>query len=117
MFVIEQIFIDDAKLAKVLMLLDGLVYNMAAPRPVTNAVVRNGKVKQDQPHKPKGVISGKMADKISQRTGLITTDELKLLLADAGGAPTSLNNMTSDFIRDGILERKSRGIFEIKSAA
>lgn len=112
MFIIERLILDDSKLAKVLTLLAGNIVDMSAPRPLVNAEVKQGKVKS----KVSGInIKDRMIEKISQRNGgLITTDELKLLLHDAGGAPTSLNNMTKDIIDAGVMERQSRGVFSVR---
>lgn len=103
--------VEDRNLHKVLHALTGLVVNMEPPQPVTNAVVKNGKVKEvsSGATKKERFFEGVQALKGSA----ITTDDLKKVMASVGGAPTSINGIMAQLFKRKIIKRKSMGHYTV----
>lgn len=110
MFILNNIFVDDKHLPKVLTAMAGLVISMDVPRPVINAVVKNGKVAQAS---STASFKGRLIEYLGTIKGTtITTTELKAKFAELGANPNSLNGaLTSQLLDEKVLKRKSKGVF------
>ena len=111
MFVIEKIFIEDKKLAQVLTALAGLVLEMPAPKPVVNATVDKGKVKQVSAEG--GSIIGRIAAQVQRmpKGNEFTSDELKEMIGSAGGNPNSIGTVRNWLTERKLIKGKERGLY------
>lgn len=104
--------VEDRNLHKVLHALTGLVVNMEPPQPVTNAVVKNGKVKEASSG---GTRKERFfeAVKANQKGSELTTDDLRAAMVAAGGMATSLNGIMAELFKRKIIKRKSMGHYTV----
>jgi len=110
MFIIEKLFIDDLKLHKVLQALSGLVISMDPPRPVVNAVVKKGKVKQDQPETSMRDRFLQSITKLPLNT-VLTSEQIKEIITKIGGQPTGYTYYANLLLESGYATRRGRGQF------
>ena len=102
-------YVDDKKLGPALHALTGLVLNMEAPMPVANAVAKNGKVEQTGSQ----FIWERVASKLNEKSGrLISSAEIREI-ALAEGSSTIIGTLVGKLTEEGILKRKSRGLYSI----
>jgi hypothetical protein len=112
MFIIEEIFIDDKKLADVLRALTGLVIEMKPPRPVINAVVKKGKIKQATPETS---LKEKFFAEIKKFpiNTVMTSDEVKEVVTKVGGQPSGYTYYANLLTESGYATRRGRGQFVV----
>lgn len=111
MFVIEKLFIEDKQLPKVLYAVTGLVYKMEPPRPVVNAVAKNGNLKQASSATS---LKDQMFEWASHLKGKqITSKDVKEQVKTFGGAESSAYYVTTELIKAKLMKRKANGVFTV----
>lgn len=109
MFRIPAFFVEDKNLPKVLTALQGLALNLEAPQPVTNAVVKNGKVAAAKPEASsmKEQVLSKIAELPSGT--VFTVANLKQIITSVGGAESSHSHFTKEIKKAKLAKMRSRG--------
>ncbi len=110
MFRIPSFLVEDKNLPKVLTALAGLALNLEAPQPVTNAVVKNGKVVAETEG---GSIREQLESKISSlpKDTVLTSANFKQLIVSLGGAETSYNHFIAYLKEAKLIKMRSRGTY------
>lgn len=113
MFVIEKIFIEDKKLAQVLTALAGLVLDMPAPKPVVNAEVKKGKVRQASVEGTSMI--GRVASQVQrmQSGESFTSDDLKAIITSASGNVNSIGTVRNWLVERKLIKNKERGVYTV----
>lgn len=111
MFIIQNLMIEDKKLADVLHALSGKVVSMEPPRPVTNAKVENGEV---VPITASGSVVEMWVKHVHDHN--IASFNLSLLsefVSDNGRAPSTAKYVVKELVNRGLAKRVGRGEYEI----
>lgn len=112
LFVITNVFVDGKNLHKLLRASAGLVVKMDVPRPVINAVIEKGTIRQSS--NAKGV-KEKVIELIGQfnKGTDIPTSQIKTLVGRAGGSEGGAGYYTQMLKEQKILKMKSRGLWTV----
>lgn len=113
MFIIEQMFIEDKKLAKVLTALAGLVFKMEPPRPVVNVAVKNGKLTQASNG---STLKEQVIEELQElgKGTTITMRQLNEIIHKKGGGGNSKSYYVRAILQAKAVKRKSRGEYVVQ---
>lgn len=116
MFVIPNMYMEDKHLAKVLSAVAGLVISMDVPRPVINAVVHKGKIKQAvATNGGGGTIITLVRDKIlgfAKGTDL-PVSQIRTFIKEAGGTSGTSGYYTNQLKKQKVIKLKQRGTWTV----
>jgi hypothetical protein len=116
MFVIPNMYVEDKHLAKVLSALAGLVISMEVPRPVINAVVHKGKIKQAVATNGSGdTIISLVKDKVASfaKGTELPVSQIRTIIHDSGGTSGTSGYYTNQMKIQKIIKLKQRGTWVV----
>jgi hypothetical protein len=107
--------VEGENLEYVMTQLADVAVNMQPPRPVTNSghpvkriAVGGGK----KAHKPQAnSMKTHIMEKLRQTDGLISSSQIRTMLIDLGGSPTSSHGLVHNLIKEGVLKRENKGLY------
>lgn len=105
-------FVEGRQLEKCLAAVTGMALNMEPPKPVVNAVAKQGKVEATSSASSKKEL---MANWLRTQKGKeVTTKLLTNKMAEFGGSPSSVNSgLINAYLDDKLLKRKSRAVYVV----
>ena len=112
LFVITNVFVDGKNLHKFLRASAGLVVKMDVPRPVINAVMEKGAVKQVS---TASGIKGRVIELVRQfnKGTDLPVSQLRTIIRQAGGVAETAGYYTQMLKNEKVLKMKTRGLWTV----